>query len=91
MNREALEKFLGAMGLCASCCKGVGQRELLWGGGLPVAVPEGGAKGREGGAMGGSSAARASPVPWEPQGNRAPTREEARESSRRATARGMEV
>ena len=28
MNREALEKFLGAMGLCASCCKGAGQREL---------------------------------------------------------------
>jgi hypothetical protein len=84
MNREALEKFLGAMGLCASCCKGIGQRELLWGGGLPAAVPEGGA-------MGGSSAARASPVPWEPQGNRAPTGEEARESSRRAVARGMEV
>jgi hypothetical protein len=45
-------------------------------------VPEGGAKGREGGAMGGSSVARASPVPWEPQGNRAPTGEQARESSR---------
>jgi hypothetical protein len=38
-----------------------------------------------------SSAARASPAPWESQGNRAPTGEEARESSRRAAARGMEV
>jgi hypothetical protein len=54
-------------------------------------VPEGGANGREGGAMERSSAARASPAPWESQVNRAPTGEEARESSRRAAARGMEV
>jgi hypothetical protein len=94
---EGMEQRASAMGLLTAPVSGKRSKGKS---AVPAAKPEGApwdrgtgscTAGKNRGTMVGCAAARASLAPWEPQGNRAPTGEKARESSRRAAARGMEI